>query len=152
MIDRIDQTILRILEKDGRLSFSSLSEQINLSKTPSWMRVQNLEKQKVITGYRAELNPAALGLNLQAFVQVRVSSTLQREFESAVQRNGSVLACYATTGEADYLLHVIVNGIEDLDELVRQRIASMPGVKGMFTILGLKAIKEHGPIMDAFNG
>lgn len=149
MIDRTDEAILRILEKDGRLSFSALSEQINLSKTPSWMRVQSLEKQKIIVGYRAEVNPFALGLTLQAFVQARVSSDRQHEFEEAVQRNGSILTCYATTGQADYLLHVLVKDISALDELVRLRIASFPGVKGVFTIISLKEIKQRGLILDA---
>lgn len=149
MIDKIDKTILKLLERDGRLSFSSLSEQIHLSKTPSWMRVQGLEKQKVITGYRAELDPEALDLSLQAFVQARVSSGKQKEFETAVMSNGSILACYATTGEADYLLQVIVRDVSALDVLVRHYIAAMPGVKGIFTIIGLKAIKQRGYLVDA---
>lgn len=148
MIDTIDKTILRIMEQDGRISFSELSDQIHLSKTPSWSRVQALEKQKVITGYRAVLSPEALGLDLQAFVQVRVNSDRQHMFEEAVQRHGSILACYATTGEADYLLHVLVPNVAALDELVRTQIASMPGVKGLFTVIGLKIIKRHGLVMD----
>ena len=148
MMDRIDGAILRALEKDGRLSFSKLSEQINLSKTPCWSRVQNLEQQKIIKEYRAVLDPIALGLNLQAFVQARVSSDRQHQFEEAVQRNGSILGCYATTGEADYMLHVLVPDITALDELVRMQIASMPGVKGTFTTIGMKIIKDHGLIMD----
>jgi Lrp/AsnC family transcriptional regulator, leucine-responsive regulatory protein len=148
MVDRIDKAILQILEADGRTSFNALSEKINLSKTPSWTRVQALERDKVITGYRAVLSPEKLGLHLQAFVQARVASDKQKAFEDAVHRNGSVLDCYATTGEADYLLHVLVSDVTALDELVRTQIASMPGVKGVFTIVCLNVIKTEGRITD----
>jgi DNA-binding Lrp family transcriptional regulator len=148
MVDRIDKAILQILETDGRTSFNALSEKINLSKTPSWSRVQALERDKVITGYRAVLSPEKLGLHLQAFVQARVASDKQKAFQDAVHRNGSVLECYATTGEADYLLHVLVSDVTALDELVRTQIASMPGVKGVFTIVCLSVIKTDGRITD----
>ncbi len=82
MSDRADDAILRILEKDGRLSFNSLAEQIGLSKTPTWARVQNLEKKKVITGYRAEIDPAAMGLTLHAFVQVTITGSTARGVRS----------------------------------------------------------------------
>lgn len=149
MIDSTDKKILKLLERDGRLSFNSISEEIHLSKTPIWTRVQSLEKRQVINGYRAEIDPEALDLHLQAFVQARVSSSMQKEFEAAVMSSGCILACYATTGEADYLLHVIVKDVSGLDVLVRQHIAAMPGVKGLFTIIGLKAIKQRGYLMDA---
>lgn len=147
-IDRIDKSILRNLELDGRMSFNALSEKINLSKTPSWTRVQSLERDGVITGYRAMLSPERLGLCLQAFVQARVASERCREFEEAVQRNGSVLACYAMTGEADYLLHVLVENVSALDDLVRKRISMMPGVKGVLTLVVLKEIRSNGLITD----
>ncbi|WEK46304.1 MAG: Lrp/AsnC family transcriptional regulator [Candidatus Andeanibacterium colombiense] len=148
MTDRIDKAILRNLEQDGRMSFNALSEKINLSKTPSWTRVQALEREGVITGYRAMLSPERLGLELQAFVQARVASERCRDFEAAVMRNGSVLACYAMTGEADYLLQVLVENVAALDDLVRNRISIMPGVKGVLTLVVLKKIKDHGLISD----
>nr|WP_047168648.1 Lrp/AsnC family transcriptional regulator [Sphingomonas sp. Y57] len=148
MLDRTDKAILRILESNGRTSFNALSEKINLSKTPSWTRVQTLERDKVITGYRAVLSPEKLGLHLQAYVQARVASDKQRLFEEAVNRNGSILQCHATTGEADYILHVLVPDVAALDELLRIQIASMPGVKGVFTVVCLREIKTAGLITD----
>ena len=148
MVDRIDKAILRNLERNGRMSFNALSERINLSKTPSWTRVQALERDGVITGYRATLAPERLGLELQAFVQARVASDRCGEFEEAVMLNGSVLACYAMTGEADYLLHVLVENVAALDNLVRNRISMMPGAKGVLTLIVLKEIKSGGLISD----
>src|SRR6185369_13921525 len=137
MSDRADDAILRILEKDGRLSFNSLAEQIGLSKTPTWARVQNLEKKKVITGYRAEIEPAALGLTLHAFVQVTILGTRHAEFEAAVLGHPSVIECFTTAGQGDYPFHLHVAGISTLDALVRKEIARMPGVHGQTTTVGM---------------
>jgi len=148
MSDRADDAILRILEKDGRLSFNSLAEQIGLSKTPTWARVQNLEKKKVITGYRAEIEPAALGLTLHAFVQVTILGTRHAEFEAAVLRHPSVIECFTTAGQGDYLLHVLVPGISALDEMLRADIAQMPGVQRQTTTIGMKTIKRGASIVE----
>src|SRR5687767_5861231 len=116
MLDATDSAILRALENDARLSFNELAEEVGLSKTPSWARVRELERQKVITGYRAQIDPARVGLELHAFVQVTINATRHADFESAVQRHKSVLECYTTAGQADYLLHILVPGIAALDE------------------------------------
>ena len=148
MSDRADDAILRILEKDGRLSFNSLAEQIGLSKTPTWARVQNLEKKKVITGYRAEIDPVAMGLTLHAFVQVTITGSRHAEFEAAVSRHPSVIECYTTAGQGDYLLHVLVPGISALDEILRADISRMPGVQRLTTTIGMKTIKRSASIVE----
>lgn len=148
MIDRVDEAILRLLENDGRLSFNSIGQEVGLSKTPSWARVNALERDKVITAYRAEIDPSRLGLQLHAFVQVTINTAKHAEFEAAVQRHGAVLECYTTAGEADYLLHVLVPGITELDELLRKDISRMPGVQRETTTVAMKTIKHRGLIMD----
>jgi len=148
MSERADDAILRILEKEGRLSFNSLAERIGLSKTPTWARVQNLEKKKVITGYRAEIDPAAIGLTLHAFVQVTITGSRHTEFEAAVMRHPSVIECYTTAGQGDYLLHVLVPGIAALDEILRDDISRMPGVQRLTTTVGMKTIKRNASIVE----
>jgi Lrp/AsnC family transcriptional regulator, leucine-responsive regulatory protein len=148
MLDRVDEAILRLLEKDGRLSFNSLGQEVGLSKTPSWTRVNALEREKVITAYRAEIDPARLGLQLHAFVQVTINAAKHADFEAAVNRHGSVLECYTIAGQADYLLHVLVAGIAELDELLRNEITRMPGVQRGTTTVAMKTIKHRGLIMD----
>src|ERR1700755_1474614 len=138
MPDRSDDAILRILEKDGRLSFNSLAEQIGLSKTPTWARVQNLEKKKIITGYRAEIDPVAIGLEPHAFGQGTITGSRHADFEAAVLRHPSIVECYTTAGQGDYLLHVLVPGIAALDGVLRTDIARMPGVQRQTTTIGMK--------------
>jgi len=143
-----DAAILKVLEKDARVSFNDLAEKVGLSKTPSWARVRELERRKVITGYRAQIDPARVGLELHAFVQVTITATRHADFESAVLRHKSVLECYTTAGQADYLLHILVPGIAALDELLRSEVSRMPGVQRLTTTVGMKTIKHGGSIME----
>lgn len=147
-MDPIDRKILGILEKDARVSFTDLGEKIGLSKTPSWARVRELEKQNIIRGYRAELDPAQLGLGLHAFVQVTITAARHADFERAVVKHASVLECFTTAGNADYLLHVLVKGIDELDGLLRADIGHMPGVERLNTTVGMKIIKDRGLLTD----
>jgi Lrp/AsnC family leucine-responsive transcriptional regulator len=147
-LDRTDKAILRALESDARLSFGDLADAIGISKTPCWNRVRELEKTRVIAAYRAEIDPSRLGLELHAFVRVTLDGRRHAEFEAAVMRHRSVLECHATTGEGDYLLHVLVQGIAALDGFLRNEISRMPGVQRLHTTVGTKVIKGRGSILE----
>src|SRR3982074_2020912 len=114
-MDKIDHRILTSLEDDARQSFAELGEQVGLSKTPCWQRVRDLERSGVIRGYRAEIDSAQLGLQVEACVHVTLSSVQHVEFEAAVLQHPAVLQCFTTAGQADYLMHVLVAGISELD-------------------------------------
>lgn len=143
----LDHALLNALERDGRVSYAQLAEAVDLSKTAAWARVRDLETRRVITGYRAEVEPTALGLDIHAFVQVTINSHLHSEFEEEVLRHASVLECYTTAGQADYLLHVLVADVATLDTLLRTEITQMRGVERISTTVGLKTIKRRGLIM-----
>jgi Lrp/AsnC family leucine-responsive transcriptional regulator len=145
--DATDHAILAALERDGRLSYADLADSVDLSKTATWGRVRDLEGRRVIAGYRAEIAPAAVGLDIHAFVQVTIKSTLYEQFEHSVLRHPAVLECYTTAGQADYLLHVLVADVGTLDTLLRTEISQMPGVERISTTVGLKTIKHRGLIM-----
>lgn len=143
-----DAEILSLLERDGRLSYADLGERIGLSKSPTWSRVRALEERGAITGYRAVVDPAVIGLDIHAFVQVTIRSTMSREFEQAVVRHASVLECYTTAGQADYLLHVLVPNVAALDTLLRNELSRMPGVEHVSTTVGMKTIKPRGYVTE----
>ena len=145
-MDRFDRAILAELERDGRIGFAELGQRVGLSKTPCWKRVQALERAGVIRGYRAQLDPAALGVGLNAFVQVMMDFTKHTEFEQAVLRHPAVLACHTTAGEGDYLLHVVADGVAGLDALLREDLSRLPGVQRFSTTVCLTTIKDHGPL------
>ena len=145
-MDKIDRRLLTSLEEDARQSFAELGEQVGLSKTPCWQRVRELERTGVIRGYRAEIDSARLGLKVEAFVYVTLSSVQHAEFEAAVLQHPAVLQCFTTAGHADYIMHVLVSGIEELDSLLRMEISQMPGVQRIETTVCLKTIKHRAPL------
>lgn len=145
-MDKIDREIARWLEQDGRLSFADLGQKVGLSKTPCWQRVRTLERQGLIRGYRAELDAERLGLRVHAFVHVSIDSSRYADFEAAAANNPYVLQCYTTAGQADYLMHVLVEEIAELDQLLRMQISRMPGVQKIETTVCMKTIKSRAPL------
>ncbi|NOW47380.1 Lrp/AsnC family leucine-responsive transcriptional regulator [Novosphingobium sp. SG751A] len=148
-MDKFDRAILRALERDARQSFADLAEEVGMSKTPCWNRVQGLEASGAILGYRAMVEPEAVGLTLDAFVQVSVSFADHAAFEAAACEHPSVIACYTTAGDADYLLHVMARDVAHLDGLLRGQLRRMPGVERFKTTIGMKRIKRAGAVMAA---
>lgn len=147
MLERTEIALLSTLEDDARLSFGELGEKIGLSKTPCWSRVRDLEKRGIIKGYRTEIDPDAIGLHIHAFVQVTITPTKHSEFEAAAVKHASVLQCFATAGQGDYLLHVLVPGISDLDQLLRAEVSRLPGVQRLVTTVCMKTIKHRSPMI-----
>ena len=97
-MDKIDRAILEALEADGRESFGAIAERVALSKTPCWTRVQALERRGAIKGYRAVIDPHALGLKLTAFVGVTIEFGSRVAFERAVSAHPAIIECYTTAG------------------------------------------------------
>jgi Lrp/AsnC family leucine-responsive transcriptional regulator len=148
-MDRIDAQILSILEADGRMSYASLAEAVGLSKTPCWSRVQALREAGVVRGFKAVLEPRALGLQVQAFVEILIEPSMREAFEAAVLVNASILDCFTTAGDADYIVKVACAGVEDLDRLLRCELTLLPGVRRSSTMLCLKTVKQGGLITSA---
>ncbi len=145
----LDQKIVSALEADARLSFAALAEAVGLSKTPCWKRVKALEEAGVIRGYRTLLDPALLGFGLEAFVQVSIDFELSEAFEAAVRRHPLVWRCNATTGDADYLLHILAADMAALDRLLRQELSRLPGVRRTVTSMSTREIKSDLSFADA---
>ena len=109
--------------------------------------MRDLERRGVIKGYRTELDPAQLGLEIHAFIQATINPAKHAEFEAAAIRHRSVLQCFTTAGEGDYLLHVLVPSIADLDQILRAEISRMPGVQRSTTTVCLKTIKDRSSLI-----
>ena len=148
-LDAIDRRILRALQRDGRLPVVALAEQVGLSPTPCQRRVRRLEEAGAIARYAAVLDPARLGLPLQAFVMVGLSSHAEevvQGFQRAVAERPEVLAAYATSGEMDYLLHILAADFEAYAEFALKALLRMPGVKETRSSFVLAALKPPGDV------
>jgi Lrp/AsnC family leucine-responsive transcriptional regulator len=148
-VDKVDWAILEALEADGRESFAVIAERVALTKTPCWTRVQTLERDGAIKGYRAVIDPNSVGLKLTAFVEVTIEFGSRLAFERAVGEHPAIIECYTTAGEADYLLQVMTSDVERLDSLLREEVCRLPGVQRSSTTICLKRIKDNGPITRA---
>jgi Lrp/AsnC family leucine-responsive transcriptional regulator len=148
-LDAIDRRILRALQRDGRLPVVALAEQVGLSATPCQRRVKRLEEAGVIARYAAMVDPARVGLPLQAFVSVALSSHAEEVvegFHRALAARPEVLAAYATSGEMDYLLHVLAADFEAYAEFALKALLRMPGVKETRSSFVLSALKPPGEV------
>jgi len=148
-MNKVDMAILAALESNGRESFEAIGRKVSLSKTPCWTRVQTLERDGAIRGYRAVIDPSALGVKLTAFVAVTIEFGSRVAFERAVGEHAAIIQCYTTAGEADYLLQVITGDVELLDSLLREELCRLPGVERLVSTVCLKRIKDDGPMTRA---
>lgn len=143
-LDRIDRTLLALLQRDARRTNAELAEQVALSPSACLRRLQRLERLGVIKGYRAILDPAALGRGLTAFVRVQ----LERHDAEHVQRFAmlvagwdAVIACHTLTGDMDYLLQVAVADLAHFNDFIMGELLKHGGVRDVNTSFVLGTVK-----------
>lgn len=144
-LDKTDIKMLAALQANGRLTNVELAEKVALSPSPCLRRLKQLEDSGVIRQYVALLDPAKIGLGLQAFVRVTLEkrgSTHLQGFMDAVQRWPEVVNCYAMTGEMDYLLQVYFEDLEHFSRFVMDDLLQQPGVEDVKSSFVLKEFKQ----------
>lgn len=143
-LDRIDLLLLAELQRQGRLTNAELAERVHLSASACLRRVQRLEREGVIAGYRAEVDPERLGLGLQAFVRVQLNrhdSAAITAFSDFVNSWDEVVACHALTGDMDYLLQVVVHDLEHFSRFLLDRLLNQAGVADVNSSFVLRTVK-----------
>lgn len=146
-LDRFDQSILRVLAAEGRISATELARRIGLSKSPTQARMKRLEEAGVITAYRAHLDPIKMGQAHVAFVEVRLSDTREtalQAFNRAVRLIPEVEQCHMMASRFDYLLKVRTGDIQDYRRVLGERISALPHVASTSTHVAMEAVKESG--------
>jgi Lrp/AsnC family leucine-responsive transcriptional regulator len=144
-LDSYDKAILRVLAAEGRITATELARRIGLSKSPTQTRLKRLEEGGVIAGYRAMLDPIAMGLAHVAFVEVRLSDTREmalQAFNKAVRLIPEVEQCHMIASRFDYLLKVRTADIQDYRRVLAERISALPHVAATSTYVAMEAVKE----------
>jgi DNA-binding Lrp family transcriptional regulator len=144
-MDTVDRKILSVLQTDGAISMSRLSEMVGLSVSACHRRVKLLEAEGIIQNYAARLNRRALGLELQVFIEAKLVSERRDDmeaFEAAIREMPEVLECHLISGEFAYLLRVAARNTEDYEKLYRERLSQIPSISQMKTLLTLGTVKE----------
>ncbi|WP_428667320.1 Lrp/AsnC family transcriptional regulator [Reyranella sp.] len=143
--DDIDRKIIAVLQSEGRLPIVDLADRVGLSPTPCQRRVRRLEEEGVITRYAALIAPAAMGYGLQALVEVTLDDHSEKTveaFEAAIRARPEVVACYAVTGDMDFLLHVFAPDLATFSDFAMKALLRMPGVKGSRSSFIMQAVKS----------
>ena len=143
-LTQIDIQILGLLQSDASLTAGQIAEQVNLSVSPCWRRINRLEKAGLIEKKVALLNPDKLGLGLVVFVRIRLSKNDEASleiFEEQVRGFAEVLECYTVTGSADYLLKVITRDIRHYDRFLRRHLIQIPLVRDINSNVAVTRIK-----------
>ncbi|PFG10173.1 Lrp/AsnC family transcriptional regulator [Marinobacter sp. LV10MA510-1] len=144
-LDKLDQRILVILQQDGRISNQQLAEQIGLSPAACWRRVRSLEETGIITGYSAQLAPERVGQGLCVLINLSlqrhtIDSTV--DIERQVSSYPEVLQCFAVTGNADFVLRVIVPDMASYDRFLNEKIFTLQGIAQVNSNFALREIKN----------
>lgn len=152
-MDKIDLHTLKALQADGRKKNSDLAKETGLAPSTMLDRVKKLEDKGLIKGYRAVVDPNKLGLMAQGFACISLDRHRVKDIQSLeneIKKIPNVRACYHITGRFDYLLHVVAPDLSNLGELVKARLATIPGMGRIETFLVYDEVKkDRGWPIDA---
>lgn len=145
-LDRYSRLILDHLQRHGRASAQDLSDAVGLSTAPCWRRVKAMEADGTIRGYGALVDPRKVGLSACLLVQVsldRHSESVVNDFERAVRDTPEILECHVTTGDADYLLKIVVQDTLAYDAFLHRLMFKLKGIRQMKTSVALRTVKAE---------
>jgi Lrp/AsnC family leucine-responsive transcriptional regulator len=117
-IDNFDQKILQLLQQDARISHAEVGRQVHLSQPAVSERIKRLEAANVIRGYRADINPKALGYHITAMI--RISTQQGRPYAEFVARCPEIIDCYTVTGEDGAVMRVLATDVEHLQRVINE--------------------------------
>src|SRR5690625_2645761 len=136
-MDKIDLKILGSLQNNAKASVQQVSEQVCIHVAPVWRRIKNLEEKKIITDYHAAVDRNLVGLQSCMFAQISIdrhSSNRVENFIQAVMDAPEIVDCYAVTGDADFLLIIVVPYTEKYDRFLHRFFFNLPAVRPTRTI------------------
>ncbi len=143
-LDAIDRRILEHLQDNARISNVDLAARVGISASPCWRRVRELEASGVIANYATLVDAASVGLTVSVFVNVSLEKQVEREldvFQNAIRDRPEVMECYLMTGEADFLLRVVVPDLMAYERFLMDHLTRVPGIASIKSSFALKQVK-----------
>ncbi len=143
-LDAIDRRILEHLQDNARISNVDLAARVGISASPCWRRVRDLEESGVISNYVTLIDAASVGLTVSVFVSVSLERQVERElevFQKAIRERPEVMECYLMTGEADFLLRVVVPDLMAYERFLMDHLTRVPGIASIRSSFALKQVK-----------
>lgn len=143
-LDATDWQILDRLQHNARIANVDLAKEVFLSPSPCLARVRRLEESGVIKQHATLLDPLKIGLTVSVFIQVslerQVESALEN-FERSIRDRPEVMECYLMTGDADYLLRIVMPDVQSLERFILEHLTKIPGVASIKSSFALKQVK-----------
>jgi DNA-binding Lrp family transcriptional regulator len=142
-VDRVDSKILQLLSQDGRISWRDLAERVGLSLTPTLRRIRRLEQERVISGYSARIDEQRLGFGITMYVLVtleRQTEETLKVFERRIADVPEVMSCYLMTGDADYILRIVISDLQSYQRFMLDVLTRIPGVSRIQSSLAIKPV------------
>lgn len=146
LMDRFSLQLLAELQRDARQTVQQLADAVGLSPTPVWRRIKEMEASGVIRGYTAVVDRERVGLGLHVVVEANLSEhteELVRRFERAVAASPQIVRCVSTTGQADYILTVLIADIKAYEQFQHDTLFRLPGVTHVRSSIVLKEVKQE---------
>lgn len=144
MLDKVDKTLLNMLQQDTTVSLQELADTVNLTTTPCWKRLKRLEEQGMIDKKVALLNPDKLGLSFVAFALIKTnnhSNEWYQTFVDTVSEFPEVMEFYRMAGEFDYMMKVLVSDMKAYDEFYKKLVNSVEGISNVTSTFAMESIK-----------
>ena len=144
-LDKTDRKILKLLQKNARIPMTELAEQVGLSTTPVTERVRRLEREDIITGYHAHLNPHALGKSLLVFVEIKLrskSGNIFEDFRREVAKIPQIMECHLVSGEYDYLIKVRLSDMSAYRDMLGNILLQLPAAAESRSYVVMEEVKE----------
>ena len=148
-IDDTDRRLLAELQRDGQATAEKLGERLGLSPSQAGRRRQRLEARGIIRGYRATVDPEAVGLGVEAFVQIAMATHTEenaRDFLRLTRTQPEIVAAWTLTGEADYLLRLYCPDLAALNRIVQQVLLPHPAVSRVQSQIVMERVKGDAPL------
>ena len=145
-MDKFDTAILSALQKDGRITWSQLATEVSLSASAVQRRVEALVERGTIENFTVNLNEAALGHAVKAFVTVHVErqdTALAEDFRRRVRAHPQVQACHMISGSIDFILEVVASDLDAFAKFIDSDLLGMPAVKDASSSIVLKVVKPR---------
>jgi len=143
--DKIDLSIIRILQENSKITNLELSKKVGLSPAPTLERVKKLESTGIISSYHAVIDAHAIGLNVQTFVLVSLAwqkEDAQQQFLDKVKNIDEITECYIITGEADFLIKIICKDIPTYEQLLFKTLSQIEEIERLKTLMTLSTVKN----------
>lgn len=143
-LDDLDRRLIRALQDDNRLSFAELAEKVGSSAASCMRRVNRLRSEGVIVGDVALIDPKKVGKSLTVIVNVELERErldLLDEFKRAMRATPEVSQCWMVTGDADFVLVVLVEDVDEFDNFVKTRLYTNPNVRKFRSMIALERTK-----------